>query len=111
MQDDPVDDAFFVEAQSRTIMNHFLNRLVTDPRDFQNFNSVIVSSACAGEPLNFSQLLSCIGVTVQQTITLTATLTVTETNISGSTRITIGGCTPTNFPYPSCTDGASKIGK
>ena len=91
------------QIQGRTVMNNFLNRLAADPREINMFNSIVVSSSCAGEPLNFSELLTCIGVTVQQTTTLTATLTITSTTTSGTTEIIIGGCTPLNFPYPRCT--------
>ena len=99
--EDHKDEANSNQIQSRTIMSNFFNRLIAEPRDYL-LNSIVVSSSCAGEPLNFSQLLTCIGVTVQQTSTYTATLTVTQTTTSGSTRITLGGCTPTNFPYPAC---------
>jgi hypothetical protein len=99
--EDHKDEANSNQIQSRTIMSNFFNRLIAEPRDYL-LNSIVVSSSCAGEPLNFSQLLTCIGVTVQQTSTYTATLTVTQTTTSGSTKITLGGCTPTNFPYPAC---------
>ena len=95
------------QVQSRTLMNNFMNRLAADPREINMFNSIVVSSSCAGEPLNFSELLTCIGVTVQQTTTLTATLTVTQTTVFGFTEITLGGCTPANFPYPSCQPSSS----
>ena len=95
------------QVQSRTLMNNFMNRLAADPREVNRFNSIVVSSSCAGEPLNFSELLTCIGVTVQQTTTLTATLTVTQTTVFGFTEITLGGCTPANFPYPSCQPSSS----
>jgi hypothetical protein len=99
-EDDSEDEG--KQVQSRTLMNNFMNRLAADPREVNMFNSIVVSSSCAGEPLNFSELLTCIGVTVQQTTTLTATLTVTQTTVFGFTEITLGGCTPANFPYPIC---------
>jgi len=103
-REDRNDEALHSQIQGRTVMNNFFNRLaVAEPRDVNMFNSIVVSSSCAGQPLDFSQLLTCIGVTVQQTTTYTATLTVTDVATSGSTRITLGGCTPTNFPYPSCS--------
>ena len=101
IMEDPEDEAN--QIQGRTLLNNFMNRLAADPRDINMFNSIVVSSSCAGEPLNFSELLTCIGVTVQQTTTLTATLTITSTTTSGFTEIIVGGCTPLNFPYPLCT--------
>ena len=64
-EDDSEDEG--KQVQSRTLMNNFMNRLAADPREVNMFNSIVVSSSFAGEPLNFSELLTCIGVTVQQT--------------------------------------------
>ena len=96
-------------VRGRNVMDHFLNRLVADQRKINMLNSIVVSSSCAGEPLNFSELLTCIGLTVQQTTTLTATLTVTQTTVFGFTEITLGGCTPANFPYPSCNTNSTTL--
>lgn len=52
--------------------------------------------------LNFSQFLSCVGLTVQETTTLMATFTATETVTTGYTTMTVAGCTPYGFPYVRC---------
>jgi hypothetical protein len=54
--------------------------------------------------VNFSEFLSCLGMTVQETTTLTATFTQTTTLSSGYTTFTVGGCTPAGFPYSYCPE-------
>ena len=70
-----------------------------------NVGPIVMNPSCAtGVSLHFIQLLHCIGIGLQKRTTLTATLRVTRTIITGSTPITIGGCIPNNFPYPLCRD-------
>jgi hypothetical protein len=52
--------------------------------------------------VNFSEFLSCLGMTVQETTTLTATFTETTTLSIGYNRMTVMGCTPAGFPYIYC---------
>ena len=52
--------------------------------------------------VNFSQFLSCLGMTVQQTTTLTATFTETSIYSNGYVTMTVAGCTPVGFPYQYC---------
>ena len=66
-------------------------------------NNVITVGDCGMSTVNFSQFLSCLGLNVQQTTTLTATFTETATYSSGYTTMTVLGCTPADFPYPSCS--------
>jgi len=54
--------------------------------------------------VNFSEFLSCLGMTVQETTTLTATFTQTTTLSSGYTTMTVAGCTPAGFPYIYCPE-------
>jgi hypothetical protein len=54
--------------------------------------------------VNFSEFLSCLGMTVQETTTLTATFTQTTTLSSGYTTFTVAGCTPAGFPYSYCPE-------
>lgn len=73
-----------------------------------NGNLLTVGPNCAGATVDFSQLLqSCLGVTVQTTTTLTATLIETVTLSTGYTTITVGGCMPNGFPYSSCRSTTS----
>ena len=76
--------------------------------DRYNGPFVMMNSSCpTGVTLKFIELLSCMGVRLQKTTTLTATFRVMETTISGSTPITIGGCVPANFPYPICSSNTN----
>ena len=65
-------------------------------------NNIITVGDCGKSTVNFSQFLSCLGLTVQETTTLTATFTDTFTVSAGFTTLTVGGCTPLGFPYVSC---------
>ena len=65
-------------------------------------NNQIPVGNCGMSTVNLSQLLSSLGLTVQETTTLTATFTLTKTLSSGYTTFTVAGCTPTSFPVPSC---------
>ena len=65
-------------------------------------NNVISVGDCGMSTVNFSQFLSCLGLTVQQTTTLTATFTETIVSSSGYTTFTVAGCTPAGFPYEYC---------
>ncbi len=65
-------------------------------------NNRIPVGDCGMTIVNLSQLLSCLGLTVQETTTLTATFTITKTLSSGFTTMTVGGCTPAGFPVLSC---------
>ncbi|KAK4012585.1 hypothetical protein OUZ56_024825 [Daphnia magna] len=58
---------------------------------------------CGLSTVNLSQFLACLGMTVQETTTLTATFTETKTVSEGYTIMTIAGCLPVRFPYISCT--------
>nr|SVE76294.1 EOG090X03NS [Daphnia longispina] len=60
-------------------------------------NNRIPVGNCGMSTVNLSQLLSCLGLTVQETTTLTATFTITKTISSGYTTMTVAGCTPTEF--------------
>ena len=65
-------------------------------------NNIITVGDCGKSTVNFSQFLSCLGLTVQETTTLTATFTETMTLSSGYTTMIVGGCTPAGFPYAYC---------
>ncbi|XP_046454749.1 uncharacterized protein LOC124202459 [Daphnia pulex] len=65
-------------------------------------NNVISVGNCGMSTVNFSQFLSCLGLTVQETTTLTATFTKTQTYFSGYNRMTVKNCTPAGFPYQFC---------
>ncbi|EFX85958.1 hypothetical protein DAPPUDRAFT_308998 [Daphnia pulex] len=65
-------------------------------------NNRIPVGDCGMKIVNLSQLLSCLGLTVQETTTLTATFTITKTLSSGFTTMTVAGCTPAGFPVLSC---------
>jgi hypothetical protein len=66
-------------------------------------NNVISVGDCGMSTVNFSEFLSCLGLNVQQTTTLTATFTETSILSTGYTTMTVLGCTPAGFPYPSCS--------
>ena len=87
-----------------------LGRSKSNRYDVDRYNGpfVVMNSSCpSGVTLKFIELLSCMGVRLQKTTTLTATFRVMETTISGSTPITIGGCVPANFPYPICSSNTN----
>ena len=66
---------------------------------------ISISFGCVNSTFLASQFLeSCLGFTVQQTTTLTATFSETITLSTGYTTLTVGGCTPIGFPYPECED-------
>ena len=65
-------------------------------------NNIITVGDCGMSTVNFSEFLSCLGMTVQETTTLTATFTETTTLSSGYTTMTVLGCTPAGFPYLYC---------
>jgi hypothetical protein len=68
------------------------------------FRKSITVGNCGQSTINFSQFLSCLGLTVQQTTTLTATFTETIVSSSGYTTFTVAGCTPAGFPYVYCSE-------
>ena len=68
----------------------------------QGRNNVITVGNCGMSTVNLSQFLSCLGMTVQETTTLTATFTQTTTLSSGYNKMTVSGCTPAGFSYPYC---------
>lgn len=72
--------------------------------------NVITVGDCGGSVVNCSQFLSCLGLTVQETTTLTATFTVTYIydDYSGFKTITVGGCFPDDFPFYSCPSDPSR---
>lgn len=65
-------------------------------------SNVITVGDCGRSTVNLVQFLSCLGLTVQETTTLTATFTQTETLSSGYAIMTVLGCTPAGFPYTYC---------
>jgi hypothetical protein len=65
-------------------------------------NNVISVGNCGMSTVNFSQFLSCLGLTVQETTTLTATFTKTQILYSGYNKMTVKNCTPAGFPYQYC---------
>ncbi|EFX85986.1 hypothetical protein DAPPUDRAFT_237265 [Daphnia pulex] len=65
-------------------------------------NNIITVGNCGMSTVNFSEFLSCLGMTVQETTTLTATFTETTTLSTGYTTMTVLGCTPAGFPYIYC---------
>lgn len=67
-------------------------------------NVVSISVGCGGSTLNYSQFLSCLGMTIQRTTILTATYTVKTTVFSGYNTVSLAGCTPADFVLPSCDD-------
>ncbi|XP_046657548.1 uncharacterized protein LOC124350761 [Daphnia pulicaria] len=79
--------------------NNYRQPVVTRGR-----NNVISVGDCGMSTVNFSEFLSCLGLDVQQTTTLTATFTETSILSTGYTTMTVLGCTPAGFPYPSCSE-------
>jgi hypothetical protein len=69
-------------------------------------NNVISVGDCGMSTVNFSQFLSCLGLTVQETTTLTATFTKTQILYSGYNKMTVKNCTPAGFPYQYCPQEA-----
>ena len=67
-------------------------------------NNVITVGNCGMSTVNFSQFLSCLGMTVQETTTITATFTETSTLSAGYATMTVAGCTPAGFPYLYCSE-------
>ncbi len=65
-------------------------------------NNAITVGDCGQKTVDFSQFFSCIGLTVQETTTLTATFTKTTIYSTGYTAFTVRGCTPLGFPYFNC---------
>jgi hypothetical protein len=65
-------------------------------------NNVISVGNCGMSTVNFSEFLSCLGMTVQETTTLTATFTETSIRSTGYNTWTVMGCTPAGFPYQYC---------
>ncbi|XP_057378512.2 uncharacterized protein LOC130700477 [Daphnia carinata] len=83
------DDAYTLE---------WFRQLIVDERS-------ITVGDCGQSTVNFSQFLTCLGLIVQQTKTVTATFTETLTLSTGYTTIGIlWGCTPASFPYVYCND-------
>ena len=75
----------------------------------KGMNNQIPVGDCGKTTVNLSQLLSCLGLTVQETTTLTATFTITKTLSSGFTTLTIAGCTPAGFPIISCPKSPTSV--
>ena len=67
-------------------------------------NNVVSVGNCGMSTVNFSEFLSCLGMTVQQTTTITATFTETSTLSAGYATMTVAGCTPAGFPYLYCSE-------
>ncbi|XP_057378528.1 uncharacterized protein LOC130700492 [Daphnia carinata] len=67
-----------------------------------NPGNLITVGNCGQSTVNLSQFLSCLGLTVQETTTLTGTFTETTISTSGYTIMTVLGCTPAGFPYVYC---------
>ncbi|KAI9553400.1 hypothetical protein GHT06_021303 [Daphnia sinensis] len=57
---------------------------------------------CGHSTVNLSEFLNCLGMTVQETTTLTATFTELTTNYVGYATMTVKHCTPAGFPYTYC---------
>ncbi|EFX85914.1 hypothetical protein DAPPUDRAFT_237437 [Daphnia pulex] len=82
-------------------------------RTSPNLFRQLVSNGCnnlftVGQSVvNLSQFLACLGLSLQDTTTLTATFTETKTISTGFTTFTIAGCTPAGFPYTTCPQGTS----
>ena len=76
------------------------------PRGSIDFGRQIsISVGCVNSTFNLSQFLElCLGLTVQETTTLMATFSETIIHSTGYTTLTVGGCTPADFPYPECED-------
>ncbi len=69
-------------------------------------NNVISVGNCGLSTVNISEFLSCLGMTLQETTTLTATFTETFTISSGYNVMTVLGCTPAIFNYEYCPTSA-----
>jgi hypothetical protein len=67
-------------------------------------HNVVSVGDCGMSTVNFSEFLNCLGMTVQETTTLTATFTETYTSFSDYNTMTIAGCTPAGFPYSYCPE-------
>lgn len=65
-------------------------------------DNVVSVGDCGLSTVDFSQFLSCLSLTIQQTTTLTATFTLTRTLSAGYIPMTVLGCTPSAFPYVYC---------
>jgi hypothetical protein len=91
----------FEDDSYRTSVNIFQQLAV------KGRNNRIPVGNCGMSTVNLSQLLSCLGLTVQETTTLTATFTITKTVSSGYTTMTVAGCTPAGFPVLSCPNNYS----
>ncbi|XP_046657377.1 mucin-5AC-like isoform X2 [Daphnia pulicaria] len=85
-----MDDSYF---QSQNIFKQLANR---------RRSNVITVGNCGMSTVNLVDFLSCLGMTVQETTTLTATFTETHYSSSGYTVMTVMGCTPAGFPYLYC---------
>jgi hypothetical protein len=75
----------------------------------QGRNNVITVGNCGQSTVNLSQFLSCLGMTVQETTTLTATFTQTSTFSAGYNTMTVMGCTPSGFSYPYCPSSSTQV--
>ncbi|KAI9553399.1 hypothetical protein GHT06_021302 [Daphnia sinensis] len=69
-------------------------------------SNLITVGDCGQSTVNLLQFLSCLGLTVQETTTLTGTFRQTETVSTGYTIMTVLGCTPAGFPYTYCPPDA-----
>jgi hypothetical protein len=69
-------------------------------------NNVISVGNCGLQTVNISEFLSCLGMTLQETTTLTATFTEISTISSGYNVMTVLGCTPAGFNYEYCPESA-----
>ncbi|XP_046657532.1 uncharacterized protein LOC124350749 [Daphnia pulicaria] len=69
-------------------------------------NNVISVGDCGLSTVNISEFLSCLGMTLQETTTLTATFTEISTISSGYNVMTVLGCTPAGFNYEYCPESA-----
>ncbi|EFX85983.1 hypothetical protein DAPPUDRAFT_237268 [Daphnia pulex] len=72
-------------------------------------NNVISVGDCGMSTVNFNEFLSCLGMTVQETTTLTATFTETYISSVGYNTWTVMGCTPAGFPYPYCPTDSTPV--
>ncbi|XP_057378560.2 uncharacterized protein LOC130700528 [Daphnia carinata] len=97
---------------SETVRSSFDNSYSASVNIFRQLaakhrSNKITVGDCGLSTVNLSQFLSCLGMTLQETTTLTATFRQTETLSSGYTTMTVLGCTPTAFPYTYCPATAS----
>ncbi len=84
--------------------NYNADETIFSSLDDRYFRNSITVGDCGQSTINFSQFLSCLGLTVQQTTTLTATFTETVVSSSGYITFTVAGCTPAGFPYVYCSE-------